>query len=92
MLSLVCFIPACETILSTKSSDRLLGLICSIMFLAGVALACQEAVRWWRARLERFQSPPLPRLITYELDSGRRWRPTQLLWFRLPETHAIPKR
>lgn len=85
-------IPASETILSTNSSDRLLGFICSIMFLAGVALTCQEVVRWWRARMERFESPPLPRLITCELDSRRRWRPTQVLCFRLPETDAIPER
>ena len=85
-------IPASVTILSTKSSDRLLGFICSIMFLGGVALTCQEVVRWWRARMERFESPPLPRLFTYVLDSRKRWRPTQVLWFRLPETDAIPKR
>lgn len=86
MPSLVYVPSASATILSTNSSDRLLGFICSIMFFAGLVLVCQEVVRWWKARMERFEMPPLPRLITYELDSGKRWRPTQVLWFRLLET------
>lgn len=85
MPSLVCFTPASE-ILPIKPSDRLLGLICLIMFVAGVVLACQEVVRWWKTRMERTESPPLPRLITYELDSNKRWRPTRVLWFRLDRT------
>lgn len=55
-------------------------------------LACQQVVRWWKARMERLELPPLPRLISYELDSNKRWRSTQVLWFRLRETQAAPKR
>ena len=90
MPSLVCCTPAPGAILPTTPSDRLLGFICLIMFFAGLVLACQEVVRWWKARMERFESPPLPTLITYELDSNKRWRPTKVLWFRLQRT--IPER
>lgn len=86
MPSLVCFTLASEVILPTTPGDRLLGLICLIMFFAGMVLSCQEVVKWWKARMDRSESPPLPRLITYELDSGKRWRPTKVLWFRLEST------
>lgn len=90
MPSLVYLSPASEVILSSNRSDRLLLLVCLIMFFAGVVLACQEMVRWWKARMERLQSPPLPGLITYELDAHKRWRPTKVLG--LPLHGAIPNR
>ena len=92
--SLVCFIAASieTTILPSDPTDRRLGLIVLIMFFAGAALACREVVGWWKARMERFERPPLPKLITYEFDSDRRWLPTKVLWFRLPHIHAIPER
>jgi hypothetical protein len=62
------------------------------MFFAGVALACREVVGWWKARMDRFERPPLPKLITYEITSDRHWLPTKVLWFRLPHIRAIPER
>jgi hypothetical protein len=92
--SLVCLITASieTTILPSEPTDRRLGLIVLIMFFAGVALACREVVGWWKARMDRFERPPLPKLITYEIDSDRHWLPTKVLWFRLPHIRAIPER
>jgi hypothetical protein len=92
--SLVCLITASieTTILPSDPTDRRLGLIVLIMFFAGVALACREVVGWWKARMDRFERPPLPKLITYEIDSDRHWLPTKVLWFRLPHIRAIPER
>src|SRR5262249_14190240 len=45
---------------------------------------CRHAVRWWKARMERCELPPLSKVITYVRESDRRWRPTGVLWFRLP--------
>jgi len=92
--SLVCLIAASieTTILPSDPTDRRLGLIVLIMFFAGVALACREVLGWWKARMDRFERPPLPKLITYEIDSDRRWLPTRVLWFRLPHIRAIPER
>jgi hypothetical protein len=92
--SLVCLIAASieTTILPSDPTDRRLGLIVLIMFFAGVALACREVVGWWKARMDRFERPPLPKLITYEIDSDRHWLPTKVLWFRLPQIRAIPER
>ena len=53
----------------------IVALIWVIMFFAGVALACREVLGWWKARMDRFERPPLPKLITYEIDSDRRWLP-----------------
>ena len=86
MRSLVCLVPASGTFLTINSGDRLLGLICLMMFVAGAALACQEMVRWWKARMEQLQSPPLAGLITYQLGADKRWRPTKVLWFSLHGT------
>jgi hypothetical protein len=84
--SLVCFIAASveTTILPSDPTDRRLGLIVLITFFAGLVLACREVVGWWKARMERFERPPLPKLITYEFNSDRHWLPTKVLWFRLP--------
>lgn len=92
--SLVCLITASieTTIPPSDPTDRRLGLIVLIMFFAGVALACREVVGWWKARMDRFERPPLPKLITYEIDSDRHWLPTKVLWFRLPQMRAIPER
>jgi hypothetical protein len=80
------------TIPPSDPTDRRLGLIVLIMFFAGVALACREVLGWWKARMDRFERPPLPKLITYEIDSDRHWLPTKVLWFRLPRIRAIPER
>jgi hypothetical protein len=71
--SLVCFIAASieTTILPSDPTDRRLGLIVLIMFFAGLALACREVVGWWKERMEQFERPPLPKLITYEFSSDR---------------------
>ena len=92
--SLVCLIATSieTTTLPSDPTDRRLGLIVLIMFFAGVALAYRELVGWWKARMERFERPPLPKLITYEIDSDRHWLPTKVLWFRLPHIRAIPER
>jgi hypothetical protein len=86
--SLVCFIFIAAsvetTILPSDPTDRRLGLIVLITFFAGLVLACREVVGWWKARMERFERPPLPKLITYEFNSDRHWLPTKVLWFRLP--------
>ena len=62
--------------------DRLLGLIVLIMFFAGIALAFSEVVRWWKAQMERYERPPLSKVISYEVHSDRRWHATGVLWFR----------
>ena len=92
--SLVCLITASieTTILPSDPTDRRLGLIVLIMFFAGLALACREVVGWWKARMDRFERPPLPKLITYEIASDRHWLPTKVLWFRLPQIRPIPER
>jgi hypothetical protein len=94
MRSLVCLIAASieTTILPSDPTDRFLGLIVLIMFFAGAALACREVVAWWKARMDRFERPPLPKLITYEIDSDRHWLPTKVLWFRLPRVRVTPER
>ena len=77
-----------STILPNNPADRYLGFIVLIMFFAGIALACVEVVSWWKARMGRFERPPLSRVIRYEVSSDRRWHPTGVLWFRLPhQTH-----
>ena len=58
------FLLTVEIIPPTTSSDRLLGLICLLMFFAGIGLAYPEVVRRWKARMERFFAPLLRRLIT----------------------------
>ena len=89
MRLLVCIIPfTVEQIPSTTRSERLLGLICLLMFFIGMGLACHVVVNWWNARMERLILPPLRRLIKYELDSDKRWQPTKVLWFRLSRTRA----
>lgn len=92
--SLACLIFASvkTTILPSNPTDRLLGLVVVIMFLAGVALVYCEVVRWWKARMERCEPPPLSKLIVYVFDSDRRWHPTKVLWFRVPHIRAIPER
>ena len=83
---LVCFVsPAVQAkIPPSNLTDRLLGLIVLIMFFAGIVLALSELVRWWKAQMERFERPPLSKVISYELHSDRRWHPTGVLWFRFP--------
>lgn len=83
---LVCLIAASTktTILPTNPTDRYLGLIVLVMFFAGIALACGEVVRWWKAQMERYERPPLSKVISYEVHSDRRWYPTGVLWFRFP--------
>jgi hypothetical protein len=91
MYALVYSLPVhTEAILPINPRDRFLGLICLMMFIAGICLACHEVVKWWKKRIERFESPPLPGLISYELDSNRRWRPTMVMGVRLSQTRAIP--
>ena len=83
---LVCLIaPSAKVkILPSNPADGLLGLIVLIMFVAGMVLAFFEVVRWWKARMERYERPPLSKVISYEVHSDRRWHPTAVLWFRLP--------
>jgi len=90
MAIVICLLPAVEIILPSKPSERLLAIVCVIMFFAGVALACQEVGRWWKARMKQYKSPPLPNLINYELDADERWRPIGVLWFRLQR--GVPER
>jgi len=86
MRSFACFIPlSSETILPTTPGDRTLGLICLAMFVAGIWLACNEIVRWWKARLQRFELPSLASLITYERDTDKSWRATKILSFPLSQ-------
>lgn len=81
---LVClFAASITTILPTNPTDRLLGLIVLIMFFVGIALACSEVVAWCKEQMERYERPPLSRVISYEVHSDRRWYPTRVLWFRL---------
>jgi len=63
---LVCSIAASVrgTILPSNPNDRRLGLILLIMFLVGIALACSEVVRWWKARKEG--PPPLSKMLKQE--------------------------
>ena len=57
---LVSFLPlTVEIIPPTTSGDLLVGLICLLMFLAGIGLAYHEVVRRWKARMERFFAPLL---------------------------------
>ena len=51
------FLLTVEIIPPTTSSDRLLGLICLLMFFAGIWLACPEVVKWWKARMGRLFAP-----------------------------------
>ena len=83
---LVCLTAASvrTTILSSNPTDTLIELIVLIMFFVGMALAYSEVVRWWKARMERYERPPLSKVISYEVDSDRRWHPTGVLWFRFP--------
>ena len=73
----------------TNSSDRFLGFVLSIMFLAGVALAYGELAKWWTGRMGRQTPPPFANLITYDRDSLGRWRATQVLWYRLSSDGTI---
>jgi len=70
---LVCLIAASlkTTILGTSPTDRFLGFIVLIMFFAGIALAYSEVVRWWKARMERYERPPLSRRLKKRLQ---RWQ------------------
>ena len=83
---LVCVIAASvkTTILPSNPTDRRLGLIVLVMFFVGIALGCSQVVRWWNERMERYEPPPLSKVISYEVHSDRRWHPTAVLWFRLP--------
>ena len=51
---LVSFLPLTVEIIPPATSDLLLGLICLLMFLAGIGLAYHEVVRRWKARTEWF--------------------------------------
>ena len=62
------------------------------MFLVGTAMACSEAVKWWKARMEQYEPPPLANLITYIPGPKRRWHATQVLWFPLSHLRAIRER
>ena len=58
MHSLVFFLPlTVEIIPPATTADQLLGLICLLMFFAGIGLAYLKVVRRWKARMERFFSP-----------------------------------
>ena len=67
---LVCLIAASlkTTFLGSNPTDSLLGLIVLIMFFAGTALAYSEVVRWWKARMERYEPPPLSRSLKKRLQ------------------------
>ena len=92
MYCFVCFVAlSAENVLSNTPTERLVGLICLIMFVVGSWLAGHEVVRWWKVRMAKFESPPLASLITYERDSDKRWRPTKVLWFPLAQTSSFPR-
>lgn len=60
-------------------------MILSIMFLLGTAMACRELVKWWKARMEQYEPPPLANLITYVPGPERRWRAAEVLRFLVAE-------
>ena len=67
-----------RAILPISPSERPLALIVSVMFLAGLALACSEVASWWKARMTQDEPPPLANLVTYMRDSDKPgWRATQ---------------
>jgi hypothetical protein len=70
-------------ILPRDPTERRVLLILILMFVAGVALACGEVVRWWKARLAHYGPPPLAKLITFVRDPDRGWRATHVLWLPL---------
>ena len=80
-------------ILPSNPADLGLLLVLVIMFLAGLALAYIEVIKWWKARMAHYRPPPLAKLITYVPDSDRGWRATHVLWFSLPplEKKATPE-
>ena len=67
--SLVCLIAASakSTTLPSNPTDRLIGLIVLSMFFGGIALACSEVVRSWKARMERYERPPSSRRLKKRL-------------------------
>jgi hypothetical protein len=59
------------------SGDRLIGLICLLMFLAGIGLAYPQVVRRWKARMESFFAPLL-RSLSRPHPSVKEDRPTDV--------------
>jgi len=78
-----------RAILPSGPTERRLTLILLIMFIAGTAMSYWEVVRWWKARMEQYEPPPLANLISYIPGPKRRWRATQVLWFPLGRLRAI---
>ena len=50
-------------VLPSGPVERYLALSLGIMFLLGSALACSEAVKWWKRRMEQFGEPPFGKLL-----------------------------
>jgi len=61
------------------------------MFVAGLGLACNSVVNWWKARMTQYRPPPLAKLITYVREADGRWHKTQVLWFPVQQSHAPPE-
>ena len=73
---LVSFLPLTVEIIPPATSDLLFGLICLLMFLAGIGLAYHEVVRRWKARTERFFA--LLRSLNRPQPSVKEDRPTEV--------------
>jgi len=73
---LVSFLPLTVEIIPPATSDLLLGLICLLMFLAGIGLAYHEVVRRWKARTEWFFASLL-RSLNRPQPSVKEDRPTE---------------
>ena len=78
-------------ILPSDPIERRLLPILLMMFVAGVALACNEVVKWWKARMTQYRPPPLASLITYVREADGRWLVTQVLWLPVQHPRAFPQ-
>ena len=77
MHSVVSLLPLTVEIIPPTTSDLLLGLICLLMFLAGIGLANREVVRRWKARTEWFFAS-LSRSLNRPQPSVKEDRPTEV--------------
>ena len=75
---LVSFLPlTVEIIQPATTGDNLLGLICLLMFFAGIGLAYSKVVRRWKARTEWFLASLL-RGLNRPQPSVKEDRPTEV--------------
>jgi hypothetical protein len=84
--------PASESATQNHATERHITLLLSTMFLIGTLMICVEVVKWWKRRMEQYGPPPFAHLIRYVAGPERLWRATQVLWFPLSGSRAIPGR